>query len=114
MMTTFVRKFVAPLLLVALTSTGCVIATGDTKRAEAPAGSAGGAAQCQLSTDGKMVACGGMATYCQQSSDGHAVACGGMATYCQKSGDGTAVACGGRANYCDRSADGKQVACGGA
>jgi hypothetical protein len=113
MITRFVRQIVAPMLLVAVTSTGCVIAT-DSKAPAASATFAAGAPQGERSGDGKMVACGGRATSCQQSADGHAVACGGMATYCEKSADGTAVACGGRASYCERSADGKQVACGGA
>lgn len=110
-----VRQLVLPLLL-ALSTAGCVIAAGG-KDAQ-PAKSSGGAetfgaAYCQQSADGRMVACGGKATYCQQSSDGSTVACGGLATYCQKSSDGKSVACGGLADHCERSADGNQVACGG-
>jgi hypothetical protein len=109
------RKLVLPLVIVALSSTGCVIATGgnDSKQANRSLAEAMGASQCELSADGKVVACGGRASYCQQSTDGSMVACGGQATYCEKSSDGKAVACGGRASYCERSADGRQVACGG-
>jgi hypothetical protein len=35
---------------------------------------------CQISADGKNVACGGMSTSCQISSDGKNVSCGGMST----------------------------------
>jgi hypothetical protein len=110
-----IRKLALPLLLVAFTASGCVIATGgpDSKPASRASAGAVGADHCQQSSDGKMVACGGKASYCQQSADGHAVACGGQASYCEKSSDGTAVACGGQAQYCERSADGRQVACGG-
>ena len=54
-----------------------------------------GAASCQISADGKNVACGGMSTSCQISADGKNVACGGMSTSCQISADGKNVACGG-------------------
>jgi hypothetical protein len=109
------RKLALPLLVVAFTASGCVIATGgpESKTANRAAAEATGASYCEASADGKMVSCGGQASYCQKSPDGQMVACGGQASYCEKSSDGKAVACGGKASYCERSADGKQVACGG-
>ena len=92
---------------------GCVIATDSHPRATVAPQARGGAAHCELSADGRQVACGGQASVCQQSSDGRRVACGGLATYCLRSADGATVACGGQATYCDKSSNGSAVACGG-